>query len=159
MAASTSKKVVAVRFDREPIRGYIAPATYLGAESLEILTPDGTLLSLPYADLKLVAFVKSWDEPWDDVRKSFVSRPKGAGLWVRFDFRDGDSFEALLPANLVDWPASGYIGTPPDSARNTQRLFVPRLALRQCTVLGAIGSGRRPALRQDADSKQLKMFD
>lgn len=157
MAASTSKRVVAVRFDREPVRGYVAPASYLGPDSLEVLTADGNLFTVPYADLKLLAFVKSWDEPVDDLRKSFVSRPKGAGLWVRFDFRDGDSIEAVLSANLLDWPPQGFLGTPPDAARNVQRLFVPRLALDQCAMLGAIGAGRRT--RREPDSAQLKMFD
>ena len=159
MAASTSKRVVAVRFDREPIRGYVSPASYLGESTLEVLTSEGNLLQLPYEDLKFVAFVKSWEEPADDLRKSFISRPKGTGLWVRFDFRDGDSLEALLTGNLLEWPAAGYLGTPPDAARNTQRLFVPRSALRQCAVLGAIGSARRPPTKAEADAAQLKMFD
>jgi hypothetical protein len=159
LAASTSKRVVAVRFDREPVRGYVAPATYLGETSLEVLTADGNLLRLPYDDVKFLAFVKSWDEPAEELRKSFISRPKGAGLWVRFDFRDGDTLEALLAANLLEWPAQGFLGAPPDAARNTQRLFVPKAALRQCAVLGAIGSARRPAAKREAAATQLKMFD
>lgn len=159
MAASTSKRVVAVRFDREPVRGFVALDSYLGERSLEILTPEGNILQAPYADIKLLAFVKSWEESVEDLRKSFVSRPKGAGLWVRFDFRDGDSLEALLSGNLVEWPAQGYLGTPPDAARNTQRLFVPRSAVRQCLVLGAIGAARRLPSKAEADAAQLQMFD
>lgn len=160
MSASTSKRVVAVRFDREPVRGFVAPASYLGDRSLELLTADGNLLALPYGDIKYVAFVKSWTDPsGEDLRKAFISRPKAVGLWVRFDFRDGDSIEALLAGNLIEWPAQGYLGTPPEASRNTQRLFVPRAALRQCAVMGVIGPSRRTSRKREIDAGQLRMFD
>lgn len=158
MSASTSKRVVAVRFDREPVRGFIAPSSFLGDKSLELLTADGIHLELPYEDVKYLAFVKLWTDS-DDLRKSFVSRPKSGGLWVRFEFRDGDCVEALLTGNLLEWPSQGFVGTPPEASRNTQRIFVPKAALRHCAVLGAIGISRQAARKPAPDANQLKMFD
>jgi hypothetical protein len=160
LASSTNKRVVAVRFDREPIRGYITFPSCLRESAVEVLTAEGTLAEVPYADIKYVGFVKMWEQPpGEEMRKSFISRPKGGGVWVRFLFRDGDSMEALLSGDLMEWPAQGYLATPPDSARNTQRLFVPKAALQACAALGIIGSARRESRKREPAAGQLKMFD
>lgn len=160
MATSTSKKVIAVRFDRDPVRGYVAPAAFLQVDHIEVLSADGNVQLLPYPDVKMIAFVKDWDDlPSTEDRKAFVSRPKSEGLWVRFEFRDGDSLEALLPNSLLSMESAGFLGMPPDSSRNTQRVFVPRTALRACSVLGVVGSPRRTPKAKPAPADQLKMFD
>ncbi len=159
MSSSTNKKVLVVRFDREPVTGYVAPATSLQPDHVEVLTADGAVFRIPYADVKLVKFVKSWDTA-EAGRKEFASRPKTAGLWVQFDFRDGASLQALLPNRLNEFEPLGFWGTPPDAGGNTQRVFVPRAALSGCTVLGVIGGSRKPTGRKrPAAVGQLKMFD
>ena len=159
MPGSTNKKVVVVRFDREPATGY-APASFDESDNLEVLTPAGSILTMPYRDVKAVCFVKSWEEPVGiEERRSFGSRPRLEGLWVKALFRDGDFLELLLPNRLLDLPVSGFLGAPPDAAGNAQRVFIPRVALTDCVVLGVIGASRKASARKPGAEGQLKMFD
>ena len=52
MASSTTKKVVVRRFDRENLSGFINAFSYLQPTAIEILKPDGTLVLLPYDEVK-----------------------------------------------------------------------------------------------------------
>lgn len=159
MPGSTSKKVVVVRFEREQATGY-APVSFDESDNLEVLTPAGSVLIMPYRDVKAVCFVKSWEEPAGiEERRSFASRPRQEGLWVKALFRDGDFLELLLPNRLLDQPLKGILGTPPDAAGNTQRIFLPKAALSDCVVLGVVGAGRKTTPRKAANEGQLKMFD
>ena len=76
-------------------------------------------------------------------RKSFLSRPKLDGLWVRLRFRDGESLEGVIPNDLLGFQDNGLQMTPPDFNSNTDRIFVPRSALTELTVLGVVGIARR----------------
>ena len=70
MAGSTSKKVVAVRFEREPVQGFVNPHAYLQAGGIELLTATGAALVLPYREVKAVRFVRDFDSgpPWKENR-------------------------------------------------------------------------------------------
>ncbi len=160
MPASTSKKVIAVRFDREILFGYVAPGEFRKPSYVELLTPDGGILQISHPEIKSICFVKNWESGtfWD--HKRFRTRPKGAGLWVRFEFRDQDTLEALLPNRLLDLASDGFDGIPPEAIGNVQRVFIPRAALLDCLVLGVIGASkpreRRPA---PTEAGQMRMFD
>ena len=54
--------------------------------------------------------------------------------------------------------AEGFSVIPPDQQSNTQRIFVPRSALAEMTVIGVIGekAGRRG--RRPEDTRQVPMF-
>ncbi len=159
MPGSTSKKVVVLRFDREPAAGY-APTSFDEPGNLELLTPAGSILTIPYRDVKVVCFVKSWEEPVGiEERRSFGSRPRLEGLWVKALFRDGDFLELLLPNRLLDLPLSGFLGTPPDAVGNAQRVFIPKSALTDCVVLGVVGANRKTSRHKAGGEGQLKMFD
>lgn len=161
MAVSTNKKVTVVRFDRDVMHGFVQPATYLAPEGVELLSPAGTLASIPYSDVKCICFVKDWDKAEALLEKrAFASRPKQEGLWVKATWRDGDAIEALLANRLLDLEPAGYPLIPPDPAANAQRLFVPKPALRELVVLGVVGATlkRKPAAKAGPPS-QLKMFD
>jgi hypothetical protein len=163
LAVSTNKKVTVVRFDREALHGFVQMANYLAPEGVELLSPAGTVASIPYGDIKCVCFVKDWDKAENLLEKrTFASRPKQEGLWVKAIWRDGDSIEALLANRLLDLDASGYPVVPPDPGANAQRLFLPKAALSELVVLGVVGAGRKPAAARPAKSgpaQQLKMFD
>lgn len=160
MAASTNKKVTVVRFDREPLPGFVQLGTFLTPEGIELLSPAGTVSTVPYADIKAVCFVREWDTPQALLEKKlFASRPKQEGLWIRLDWRDGDQLEALLPNRLTELEPQGFTVTPPDAGTNAQRLFIPRGALRACTVLGVIGVKQAGAKRAKTPAEQLRMFD
>jgi hypothetical protein len=158
--ATTNKKVLIARFDREPLRGFVQSPGGFGADSMELLTPEGTIQNVPYSETKAVCFVRDFDgSDWREHR-SFAARPKSPGLWVRLVFRDGDSTEGMIPNNLMQVEPGGFKIIPPDPTFQNQRIFVPRAALSDVQVLGVIGSPlkRRPAKKVEKEEGQLEMF-
>jgi hypothetical protein len=159
VAASTTKKTIVRRFDRESLQGYVNPQTYLQPGGIEFLTPDGAILLLTYPEVKNVVFVKEFDAG-SEPSKVFLTRPKTDGLWVRMVFRDGDVMDGILPNNPVAWERQGYSFTPPEPYSNNQRLFVPREALSSMSVLGVVGSLLTYRRRKKSDLKdQPGLFD
>lgn len=126
-----------------------------------MLTPGGSISIIPYPQIKLLSYVRDLEGPSALAdRRQFLARPKAAGLWVQFRFRDGDSMEGVLPNDLMTLAGPGFSFAPPDVARNTQRVFVPRDALESLTVLGVVGSplrGRRLPQRA-AEPRQIRLF-
>ncbi|MEP6714213.1 MAG: hypothetical protein ABJC09_01485 [Terriglobia bacterium] len=157
MASSTAKKVVVRRFDRESLTGFVNPWSYLQPLTLELLKPDGALVLLPYSEVKSVAFVKDFDTE-SETRRVFLTRPKLEGLWTRMVFTDGEVMEGILPNNLLTWDFAGFTVTPPEPDDNTQRIFVPRQALRSIQVLGVVGSPLRPRRRKTPQTDQPTLF-
>jgi hypothetical protein len=141
--ASTLKKVVVLRLDRKTVRGYLNTAGLGQADALEILTVDGEQESVRLADIKSVYFVREFKDPFEPERKTFLSRPKLDGLWVRLRFRDDDSVEGIVANNLLDLLDTGVRLTPPDLHGNVLHMFIPRTALLEMTVLGVVGVARR----------------
>ncbi len=158
---STTKKVVVQRFENQPLSGYVNPLTYLRADGVELLTRDGQALLTPYKDLKAIYFVRDFDAGSEDDRKKlFQSRPKQEGLWVRMRFRDGDVLDGILPNDLLQVSDKGLTVTPPDPYSNNQRIFVPRPALAELTVLGVIGSPlTKPRRKPPVEKKQIELFE
>jgi hypothetical protein len=161
VAVSTNKKVLVARFDRETLPGFVQSPGGFGQDSVELLTPEGSVVRIPYEDTKAVCFVRDFEtgDTWREHR-AFATRPKTAGLWVRLRFRDGDSIEGMLANNLMLVEPAGFSVIPPDPTFQNQRIFVPRAALSEVQVLGVIGSPlrRRPA-KEKAEPDQLKMFE
>ena len=158
MAASTNKKVLVARFDKAPLEGFLQLPEGTQAASLELLTTEGTVQPVPIEEVRLVAFVRDFpaEETWKQHR-SFLSRPKSNGLWLRLRFRDGESIEGLIPNDLLQVDL-GFTIVPPDPTFQNHRIFVPRQALQTVQVLGVIGS---PLKRKKpvAEETQLKMFE
>ena len=157
MTSSTSKKVLISRFDRETLTGFVNPQSYLGSVGVELLGLSGNAFVVPYSEIKVVCFVKDFDmeEVWH-AKRYFASRPKMAGLWVRFRFRDGDTLEGLLANNLLLQEPYGFTFIPPDPTFHNQKIFSPRLALTEVQVLGVVGSPLRPPRPKHRPLKQAK---
>ena len=143
--ASTLKKVVVLLLDRQAVRGYLNPSGLGDAEKIEVLTLDGEQESLRLADVKSVYFVREFKDPFEPERKTFLSRPKLDGLWVRLRFRDDDSMEGIVANNLLELLDTGVRLTPPDLHGNVLHMFIPRTALAEMKVLGVVGVARRSA--------------
>jgi hypothetical protein len=161
VAASTSKKIVAVRFDREPVAGFVNPQTYLQPAGIEVLTPAGTVAVLPYDEVKAICFVRDSGSTavWRP-NVAFTARPKKEGLWVRFHFKDGDTIEGLLPGNLVALDPAGFTIAPPETGgTSAARVFIPRSAVRETQILGVIGVAARRARKPKTREGQLEMFE
>lgn len=161
LAGSTSKKIVGVRFDREPVQGFVNQQSFLGDAGVELLTASGSAVTIPYAELKAVCFVRDFDSTapvWKEHR-AFPNRPKMEGLWVRLEFRDGDTLEGVLPNDLMLVEPAGVTLSPPDPGFQNQRVFVPRAALVHLQVLGVVGSPLRRKRKPPVAKEQLKMFE
>ncbi|MGA9883653.1 MAG: hypothetical protein WBQ34_08040 [Candidatus Acidiferrales bacterium] len=123
--------------------GYLNPATLDLPESIDLLTPGGEHRSIPLKDLKAVCFVRDFTGPYEPERKTFLSRPKLDGLWVRLRFQDEDEMEGVVANDLLSLLGSGVQLTPPDLHGNVVRMFIPRSALVEMKVLGVVGGARR----------------
>ena len=143
-ASSTNKRVLIVRFDREPLSGVVNPQTLVAGDRIELLQHGGTFHSVLVSETKAICFVK--DLPTSEVWKPnrfFAVRPKMEGLWLRLKFRDEDSMDGVTPNNLLVLEPEGFSVVPPDPSFLNQRIFVPRTSLVETQVLGVIGSPLR----------------
>jgi hypothetical protein len=153
------------RFDRPPLDAVVNPAAYLFDKHAELMTMSGVMQTVTYSELKALCFVSEPGVTDLFTRHNlFERRPKVAGLWTRFTFRDGDRLDGILSHNLLDWPEAGYLLTPPRAGATRQRVFVPRPAVTQTELRGVVGrpaglpvaQGKRPGAEPE---DQLNMFD
>lgn len=157
-SASTLKKVVVLQLDGKAIRGYVHPGLLGRSEEIDLLTTDGEHEPTPLAKVKAVYFVREFTDAFELERKTFLSRPKLDGLWVRLRFRDNDEMEGIVSNDLVELLDAGVQITPPDLHGNTLRMFVPRTALAEMKVLGVVGVARRAPRDGKAPAAQSKLF-
>jgi hypothetical protein len=156
--AGSRKKVVVVSPDRTATHGYLAPAALGRATHLDILTPEGEMRAIPMGEVRCVYFVRDFAENFEPERKTFYSRPKLDGLWVRLTFHDHDAIEGIIPNDLLDLLENGVQITPPDLHGNSLRIFIPRSALAEMKVLGVVGVARRTPARP-APIPQPRLFE
>ncbi len=155
---STRKKVIVRKMDRDSVNGYVGQA-FVTDGKLELLNTAGNVVAIDLREIKGVYFVREFGDSESLTRKTFTSRPRSEGLWVRLRFRDNETIEGMMPNDLLQDGSEGFSIIPPETSSNTQRIFVPRLALAEMTVLGVIGEkkaarrGRRPE-----DTRQVPMF-
>jgi hypothetical protein len=153
--ASSRKKVVVRRFLPGLVWGYL-PASGLAHTGeppmLDLLDLGGRIQPVPLADVKYAAYVRDFNTadavaPERLTRKTFQARPRSEGLWLRLTLRDGDVLEGLAPLDLTladGWAQDlGVHLVPPDIRGNTQRLFVPRLAIEAMEVLAVVTTPSR----------------
>jgi hypothetical protein len=154
---STHKKVVVRKITRDSISGYVSPASFVSEGKLELLSTAGNLVRIDLAEVKCVYFVRDFNDPESFSRKTFTTRPRTEGLWVRLKFKDNDMVEGLMPNDLTQISTEGYLVNPPDTRGNTQRIFVPRTALASLNVLAVIGGmqGRRRPIKEAEDQEKL----
>ena len=155
---STHKKVVVRKMDRDSINGYVAPANYIREGRLELLNTAGNVVAIDLRDIKGVYFVREFGDSESLTRKTFTSRPRTEGLWVRLKFKDNEVLEGMMPNDLSLTIGEGFLINPPDLRSNTQRIFVPRLALESLTVLAVIGATRRRRRGMPSDTRQVQLF-
>ena len=141
--SSTHKKVVVEFSDRSTVHGYLNPSRLHLSEPLDLLTLEGEHHSLLRKDLRAVYFVREFTADYEPGRRAFLSRPKIDGLWVRLKFHDHETLEGIVTNDLLALLDSGIQITPPDMNGATVRIFVPRTALAELTVLGVVGIARR----------------
>jgi hypothetical protein len=154
---STHKRVIVRKFSRDTLSGYVAPAVFVSDGKLELLNTAGNLVFVSLDEIKTVLFVRDFSDA-EFTRKTFTSRPRTEGLWVRLKFKDNDMLEGLMPNDLNQIGSDGFLLNPPDTRGNVQRIFVPKTAVTQANVLAVIGGSqtrRRPA---KAEEGQPELF-
>ena len=154
---STHKKVIVRKMDRDSVSGYVS-AQFVQDGKLELLNTSGTVIAMDLREIKGVYFVREFGDSESLTRKTFTTRPRSEGLWVRLRFKDSEILEGLMPADLTQAMPEGFLVNPPDQRSNTQRIFVPRTALESLTVLAVIGASRRQR-RGASDQRQVPMFE
>src|SRR6266481_5339354 len=143
---STHKKVIVRKQDRDSVSGYVAPANFVVEGKLELLNTSGNVVAIDLRDIKAVYFVREFSDTDLMLRKTFTTRPRTEGLWVRLKFKDNEVIEGILM-------------NPPDLRSNTQRVFVPREALTSVTVLAVIGAANRRRKGGQPDTRQVTLFE
>jgi len=158
---STHKKVVVQKLDRDTISGYVSPAAFLVDGKVEVLNTAGKVVGIDLRDVKGVFFVREFGDTESLLRKTFATRPRTEGLWLRLTFKDNDVLEGMMPNDLSQILPEGYLVNPPDTRANTQRIFVPRTALVAVTVLAVIGgpqARRKKPPSAQVDERQMPIF-
>lgn len=155
---STHKKVVIRKMDRDTINGYVA-ASFIVDGKVELLNTAGNVVAIDLAEVKGVYFVREFGDSESLARKTFTTRPRSEGLWVRLKFRDNEVVEGMMPNNLAQVEPEGFLINPPDTRSNTQRIFVPRSAISELTVLAVIGGAQRRRKAAGAETGQGGLFD
>ncbi len=157
--ASSRKKAIFRKLSRDWLAGYLPPADFVRAGSIQMLDLEGKVVTLAAEDLKWICYVRDFNSgdlnnPERLVRRTFAGRPRGEGLFVRVRLKDGDLVEGLA-ANDVSLVASdGVFLTPPDLRSNTQRIWIPRSAVDDLDVVAVIGKKPRSATQQPPLSGQ-----
>src|SRR5947209_8949846 len=128
---STHKKVIVRKMGRDSLSGYVTPANFLVEGKLELLNPSGKVVLIDLGEVKSVDFVRDFSDPGGPTRKTFTTRPRTEGLWLRLKFTDNDVLEGMMPNDLAQIAPEGFLITPPDTRGNTQRIFVPKAALEE----------------------------
>ncbi len=157
--ASTHKKVIVVLADKKPLRGYLNPVRLGRADPIDLLTPEGEHIEVPLARVRSVYFVREFTDDFEPERKAFLSRPKLDGLWVKLRYNDGETLEGVVPNDLLPLLDNGLQITSPDLNSFTDRIFVPRAALTEVTVLGVVGIARRKPAAAAATASQPRLFN
>src|SRR6202000_3127894 len=99
------KKVIVRKLSRDWLSGYLPPSAFVAGEQADVLDLSGKLVSIQMADVKWICFVRDFqsgdmNQPERLLRKTFVTRPRSEGLWVRLKLKDGDSLEGLETTDL-----------------------------------------------------------
>src|SRR5882724_10158744 len=131
------KKVIVRKLSRDWLSGYLPPAAFVVQEQAQVLDLAGKLVSVSMAEVKWICFVRDFqsgdvNQPERLLRKTFITRPRSQGLWVRVRLKDNDLLEG-----------EGLFLIPPDTRSNTQRIFLPRQAVAELDVLAVIKTGAR----------------
>ena len=151
--SSSRKPVIVRKLSRDWLAGYAWTGGQDESDAMELLEPGGRLVRVPWSEIKWVCHVRELLAgaghggeaalPERLLRRRFSSRPRAAGLWLRLTLVDGDELEGLASndVSLVDGRA--LLLTPPDTRSNTQRILVPRTAIRELEVVAVIGKASR----------------
>jgi hypothetical protein len=144
----TSRKKVIIRtWGADFVPGYLMLPEMIHDGSVGLLDLQGKVSPVPLSQIKWVCFVRELaagdhSDPERLLRKQFSHRPRTQGLWIRVKLKDGDVLEGITQNDSSLLDADGIFLVPPDIRSNTQRVFLPRLAVVEFEVRAAIRASR-----------------
>ena len=146
--ASQRKPVIVRKFSRDWCAGYATASFGQNAAELEILDLGGKVLRISWEQVKWVCYVRDFPagdtaNPERLLHKRFSIRPRTPGLWLRMTLTDGEELEGLASNDRSLVEGAGLLLTPPDTRSNTQRIYLPRMAIQTLEVVGLIGTPSR----------------
>jgi hypothetical protein len=162
--ASQRKPVIVRKFSRDWCAGYAGSSFGQDAAELEILDLGGKVLRIGWDQVKWVCYVRDFpagEQPNPErlLHKRFSIRPRTPGLWLRMTLTDGEELEGLVANDRSLVEGAGLLLTPPDTRSNTQRIYVPRLAIQTLEVVSLIGAAsRKRAEAASRTTKQPELF-
>jgi hypothetical protein len=143
------KKVILRKRNRDWLAGYLPPTSFVENGKVALLDPSGKVTTLELRDVKWICFVRDFQsgevsDPERLMRRSFASRPRSEGIWLRMQLVDDElTLEGLAANNLSLLNPYGLLITPPDTRSNTQRIFLPHSTLASLEVVAVIGATSR----------------
>lgn len=148
MASNSHKKVIVRTLPNTAFAGYLSAHGLGETDSIQLLDLTGKVVSLLLLDVKWVCFVRDFnsgeiDNPERLLKKNFSSRPRSAGIWLRLRLFDGEAIEGLATNDLTLLTGRGIFLVPPDARSNTQRMFIPRSAIRELEIVMVVAAGSR----------------
>lgn len=147
--SSGHKKVILRKRNRDWFAGYLPPLKFVEQGRVAILDPAGKVTAVDLKDVKWICFVRDFQQgeisdPEKLVRRTFVSRPRSEGLWLRLHLNDDEfPLEGLAANNLTLLDPDGLLLTPPDTRSNTQRIFLPHSSIAGLEILAVIGTSTK----------------
>jgi hypothetical protein len=154
--SAARKPVIVRKLTRDWCGGYAVANPTHEKDALDLLLASGKLLQISWPEIKWVCYVRELASDEDRnsgidafqperlLRRRFMSRPRIAGLWLRLILADGEELEGVTANDRSLIEGAGLMLTPPDTRSNTQRIFVPRPAIRELTILGVMHPRGRP---------------
>jgi hypothetical protein len=168
--SSAHKKVIVRRFTGETLPGYLPLTAFVRNRTVDLLDLGGRVISLAINDIKHICYVRDFNlqdtaNPERLFRRTFLSKPRTEGLWLRMTFRSGDLLEGLAPIDITLSDDliqdTGFHLTPPDTRSNAQRIFIPRTSITELQLLAVITTPtrRKPLPAASVPSLQEDLFD
>jgi hypothetical protein len=168
--ASGQKKVIVRQHSGELAWGYLPAGGFVHSGQVQMLALDGRVTSFALSEIAWIAYVRDFnredpEEPERLGRRSFQGRPRTGGLWLKLTLVNDETLEGTSTFDLAALNAlsddQGLHLAPPDGRSNTQRLYIPRQALKSIEVLGWISTApkasRVPA-KPSAGDDQPNLF-
>ena len=157
---ASQKKVIVRMLDRAWQAGYLPASSFVLEGSITLLDLSGKVQLVSLSDVKWICFVRDFhsgdmDQPERLLRKRFASRPRTEGLWLRVKLKDAEVLEGMAQNDAAFLDKDGFFLIPPDSRSNTQRIFLPRVAIVEFGVVGVV---RHAAEKRFDPSGQESLF-
>lgn len=144
-----SEKVV-IQFGAKRIKGYLESPIWNTIEELLSNAPPSspeifrirrlesdTVEEIPTRDIKAVFYVNTFDGDPDHKDLNFHSRaPIVHGIWMRFQFRDGEVMEGIVYNSIRYLVEPGFFVLPTAPDSNNRLVYVQKTWLVDHRVLG-----------------------